>query len=399
MSWDPEASIVGIGESEYHSWGGAEKSEFGLACEAILEAVADAGLDIEDIDGFSTYMSQRVTPDALATSLGIPVLRFGSLGWGGGNSTAFPVMSAAQAVHAGAAEYVVAFRSIAQGEHGRYGQPGIYQTENSEPDMNRVGGEEAHVQPYGLEVPPQMLALRAQRYMYEYDVPEEHLGHVALSGRYHANRNPRAVMYDRELTMDDYLNARMISDPYRLYDCCLEVDGACAVVVTTTDNARELDQPPVEIAAATQAAYPHWGRGMSNGMPIEDYTTGQTQELAERLYGQLGIGPEDIDVAQIYDHFSGQVLQGVEDFGFAPRGEAGQLFAAGETRGPDGDIPINTAGGNLSEAYIQGFELVAEAARQVRGTSTTQVEDVEHSLVLGPPGTRLIMPSLILSGA
>lgn len=380
MSWEPDASIVGIGETEYFKRGEVtDRSEFQLACEAVLEAVDDAGLDIEQIDGFSSYMNDRNEPQRLATSLGIPEYRFNNLAWGGGGGSACAaVMNAAMAVRSGSADYVVALRSLCQGQFSRYGQAS---------QSDRVRDEEAHGAPYGLETPPQKCALAAQRYMHEYDVPQEHLGHVALTSRYHANRNPRAVMHGRELTMEEYLNSRMITEPYRLYDCCLESDGACAVVVTSTEKARELSQPPVRILSAAQGGAPRGQYGpRSNNMSLDDYPTAWAKEVADRLFRNAGITPDDIDVAQFYENFTGQVLMAVEDYGIAPRGKAGQLFAEGRTRWPDGEIPINTSGGNLSEAYIHGFELVAEAARQIRGTSTSQVENAEYSLVAGGPG-------------
>jgi acetyl-CoA acetyltransferase len=185
-------------------------------------------------------------------------------------------------------------------------------------------------------------------------------------------------MYDEELTMEEYLDSRIISTPYKLYDCCLESEGACAVVITSAENAEGLEQPPVRIESAVQGG---GDRGSYLPNNIKDYGTSWTKELADRLYRQADIGPSDIDVAQIYENFTPQVMMTMEDFGLAERGEAGKLFAEGETLGPDGDLPVNTSGGNLSEAYIHGFQLIAEAARQIRGTSTCQVDDVEYSLV------------------
>lgn len=391
MTWEPDVSIVGVGETEYYKRGEVtEESEFQLAVEAITKAVDDAGLDVEQIDGFASYANDRNDPPRLSTALGLPEYHFSNMFWGGGGGGGSgAVMNAALAVHSGAAEYVVAYRSLCQGQFGRFGQAH---------GTGTVRGDDAFSQPFGLQTPPQMFALATQRYMHEYDVPQEHLGHVALTSRHHANRNPRAVMHGRELTMETYLDSRMISDPLHLYDCCLESDGACAVVVTTTENARELDQPPARILSAAQGGGPGFRNGFpGSNMPVEDYTTANGTTVSDQLFRNAGIEPDDVDVAQFYENFTGMVLMAVEDYGLAERGEAGELFASGETRWPDGDIPINTSGGNLSEAYIHGFELIAEATRQIRGTSTSQVDDVEHSLVASGPGvnphTGLILAS------
>ena len=380
MAWEPDVSIVGIGETDYFMQGQVtDRSEFELACEAITKAVDDAGIDMDQVDGFASYAGDRNDPARLSTALGLPEHHFTNMVWGGGGGGgSAAVMNAALAVHSGACEYVVAFRSLCQGQFGRFGQAQA---------GGRARDDGAFSAPYGLQTPPQMFALATQRYMHEYDVPKEWLGHVSLNSRHHANRNPRAVFYDRELTMEEYLDSRMISDPLQLFDCCLENDGACAVVLTTTENARELDHPPARILAAGQGGGPSFRGGFTgSNMPVEDYTTANARTVADQIWAGAGIGPEDIDVAQFYENFTGMVLMAVEDYGFAPRGKAGELFASGETRWPDGDLPINTSGGNLAEAYIHGFELIAEATRQIRGTSTSQVDDVQYSLVASGPG-------------
>jgi acetyl-CoA acetyltransferase len=381
MPWNSDACIVGLGETEYVKQGEmTDRSEFELACEAIENTVEDAGVDIEDVDGFSSYANDRNKGSLVADALGIPEVKFSNKVWGGGGcGGSAAVMNAAMAVESGAAEYVVAYRALCQGQFGRRGQT---------QGIDYAEGTDAFAHSLGLETPPQMYALPAQRYMHEYDVPQEHLGHVALTSRAHANRNPRAVMSDREMTMDDYMDSPPITDPYKLYDCCLESDGACAVLVTSAENAADLPQPAVEITSAAQGGGPGWGSGIlsSHNMPLEDYPTSNAARVADRLFESAGLTPDDIDVAQLYENFTGMVLMTAEDYGFAPRGEAGELFVDGNAIGPDADLPINTSGGNLSEAYIHGFNLVVEAARQVRGTSPTQVDDVEYSLVASGPG-------------
>lgn len=375
--------IVGIGETAYARWGKGNKSEFALAVEAIKNAVADAGLDIRQIDGFSSYSNDRNDPVRLAAAFGLPALKFASMVWGGGGGgVCASVANAAAAVHAGYADYVVAFRSLAQGQFGRFGRAR---------GGERAGGEAQFVFPFGSLTPAHWIALQTRRHMHEYGTRPEHLGAIAVASYKHAQRNPRAVMYGRPLTMEQYLSSRMIVDPFRLYDCCLESDGAAAVVITTAERARDLRQTPVYILGAAQ------GSGYREGLLSvnkPEYTGANFTTLGMRLYEQCGVRPEDVDVAQVYENFTGAVLMALEEHGFCKRGEGGAFVEGGriehqsvaEADAPyAGGLPINTSGGNMAEAYIHGFELVNEAARQIRGESTCQVPDARLSLVVGGP--------------
>lgn len=373
-----QACVVGIGESAYAKRGGiADRSEFQLACEAVLTACADAGLPVEEIDGFASFNDDPNTPNLLQVALGLPTLRFAGLTFGGGGGGSCGAVALAQAaVEAGKANYVVVFRAICQGQRRRYGRH----------YAGRLQG--SYVHPFGLFAPPQMLALVVQRYMHETGTTAEQMAHVALVCRDNATRNPRAIMRDRPLTLEDYFAARFIAEPLRLHDCCLETDGACAVVVTTRERARDLKAKPIEILAAVQGSGRGWGTGAlgSHNMPLDTYASANARELAGELFGSAGLQPGDIDVVQLYDHFSGMVLMTLEDFGFCGRGEAGAFVAGGGASWPNGELPMNTAGGNLSEAYIIGFNHVIEAVRQLRGQSTSQVPDARTCLVSGGAG-------------
>lgn len=370
-----QACIVGVGETTYTRWGRmAERGEWSLACEAVLNAIADAGLEVEQIDGLASFSNDTNVPWLMQQALGLPQLRFTSMVWGGGGSgSCGAVAHAAAAVEAGQADYVAVFRSLCQGPGHRYGQAGGY---NELPHLNFMA-------PFGMFSPPIMIAPLVQRYIYEFGTKPEHFGEVALVCRDNAHRNPRAVMSGRLLTMDGYLNARIIADPLRLYDCCQENDGACALIVTTVERARDLRKKPVRLLAAAQGGNPGWGDGAlgSHNMPIEEYGAGNGATLAKQLFERAGVTPVDVDVAQIYDHFTGLVLMTLENFGFCGHGEAGPFVAAGNIRWPHGSLPINTSGGHLSEAYIHGLNLVVEGVRQLRGESTSQVEDAKICLV------------------
>jgi len=392
------ACVVGVGETRYAKWGGiTDASEYQLAVQSILAAIADAGLTPDDVDGLASFAEDRNDATFMAADLGLPELRYASLSWlpGGGGACA-ALANAAMAVESGAAEAVVVYRSLCQGQFRRFGRgPGNLPARVGPPRVPHVRRAtsllEAHVaftMPFGMFSPPIAYAMVLQRHMHLFGTTEEHMGHVAVTTRAHAARNPRAVMGGRPMTMDDYLASRMVSEPFRLFDCCLENDGACAVVVTTTERAADAPKGPVAILASAQGALHGFGHGQySNvGMPDDDYASAGARGVAARLWARAGIGPADIDVAQIYDHFTGLVLLSLEDFGFCGRGEGGPYAASGALAWPDGAMPTNTHGGSLSEAYIHGLNHVVEGVRQLRGESTCQVDGAETCLVTSAAG-------------
>jgi acetyl-CoA acetyltransferase len=399
------ACLVGIGQTRYAKWGGiSDTSEYRLAVEAIVAAVADAGLSMDEVDGLASFADDRNDATFAAADLGLAELRYASMSWlpGGGGSCA-AVANAAMAIETGAAEVVVVYRSLCQGQFHRFGQgPGGRPSRGPA----RVPGVrkaktllEAHLaftMPFGMFSPPIAYAMVLQRHMHLFGTTAQQMGAVAVTMRAHAQRNPCAVMGDRPMTMDDYLASRWVSEPFRLFDCCLENDGACAVVVTSHERARDLARTPIEIVGRAQGTPKGFGHGQySNvGMPDDNYTSAGARTVADRLWADAGMGPADIDVAQIYDHFSGLVLLSLEDFGFCGRGEGGPFAASGALAWPDGALVTNTHGGSLSEAYIHGLNHVVEGVRQLRGDSTSPVEGAETCLVTsaaGVPTSALIL--------
>ena len=380
-----QTAIVGIGETEYTKWGQIERPEFQLACEAIVKAVQDAGLNMDDVDGFVTYEIDRNAPVQVAAALGVKELRYAAYHPGGGNAACAVVHHASMAVYSDTADVVVAYRSLCQGQFGRFGQSGA---------ASRAGGAAAFSAPFGILSPGQTLAMQAQRHMHEFGTTSEQFGAIAVASYKHAQNNPRAVRYGRPITLEDHQNSRMIADPYHLFDCCQENDGACAVVVVSAERARSLKQKPVYVAGAAM------GNGFRDTFgsltkPTQAVVSAGFTELARDLYTRAGVGPQDIQVAQLYENFTGQVLMAIEDFGFAPRGEGGPFVEGGTLEWPNGRLPINTSGGNMAEAYIHGLELVVEGVRQMRGTSTCQVQDAEVELIVAgpaaPPSSALIL--------
>ena len=388
------ASIVGVGETEYCKVGRATRTEFELACAAVMRAVEDAGLEMSDVDGLCTFSSERSAPAALAQALGMNDLRFVNLYPGGGSAAAGVVHNATLAVAAGAAATIVCYRSLCQGQFHRFGQARAGHGLTAQPMSMSIGGPQAFTAPFGLLSPAQSYALEARRHMHEFGTTSAQFGAVAVASYANAQRNPRAVMYGRPLTLDQHQKSRLIADPYRLYDCCLESDGACAVVVTSTERAADLRHPRVLITAGAQGMVR--GDGIERqSRPASLWTSAGMTSIARQLYREAGIGPEDVDVAQVYENFTGQVIMALEDFGFCARGEGGPFVESGAINWPDGSLPINTSGGNLAEAYIHGLSLVIEGVRQLRGTSTSQVEGAGHCLVVGgpsaPPSSALIL--------
>jgi acetyl-CoA acetyltransferase len=374
---DQKACIVGVGSSEFTRWGGIkDRSQFQITAQAIAAAIYDAGLKSADIDGFASFADDANHSQLMQVALGVPVMRWSSMVWGGGGGGSIAALSqACAAVESGQASAVAVYRGLCQGQGRRYGRA----------LTNRIHAN--FVYPFGLFAPSQFLALAMRRFMHLYPVGSEHMCEIALNARANANRNPKAVMHSRTLTRDDYFNSRYIAEPFRLFDCCLETDGACAVIVTTRERARDMPGPAVDILAATHGSGPGWGSGTlgSHNMPDEDYASSNSRTLAKELFGRAGVTPDDIDVAQIYDHFSGVVLMALEEYGFCGRGESGAFVASGAIR-PDGKLPINTSGGQLSEAYVHGMNLLIEGVRQLRGTSTTQIEGAATCLVTGGLG-------------
>ncbi|HVM39301.1 MAG TPA: lipid-transfer protein, partial [Acidimicrobiia bacterium] len=246
--------------------------------------------------------------------------------------------------------------------------------------------------PFGLMTPASWVAMAARRYMHEYGATTEDFGRVAVAARRHAATNPDAWFYEQPITLEEHQASRWIVEPLRLLDCCQESDGGVAFVVTSTERARDLAEPPAVIRGAAQGLGP--GQESMTTFYGDDITgLPEMRIIGEQLYAQAGIGPADIQTATIYDHFTPFVLTQLEELGFCERGEAKDFVADGNVE-IGGRLPINTNGGQLGEAYIHGMNGINEAVRQVRGTAVNQVDGVEHVLVTA--GTGVPTSGLIL---
>ncbi len=369
-----KTSIVGLGQTEFSKNSG--RSELRLAVEAIVAALGDAGLEIDDIDGLVRYTWDHTSEAAIVNALGLPSIKYyGETEFGGVNCCG-AVAQASAAIEAGLASCIVFYRALnarsgvrlGRGERVLDPKDGWLISREPEPPGDIYSA------PFGLLVPGQHHALYAQSYAGNYGLDEEAmtemLGSVAVTQRAYANRNPRALLRDRTLTMDDYRAGRVISSPLRIYDYCLETDGAMAMVIVSRERARSLRAKHVDVLAAGQYAYP-------GSVPMLLYTPKTyslaPEEVGKELFGKAGISPSDIDVAMIYDATSMMVPIALEDFGFIGRGEAADFLTSGG-HAPGGALPINTHGGLLSEGYFHGLNTIAEGVRQLRGESPNQVE-------------------------
>ena len=381
-----KTAIVGIGETRYYKHGTSPDPEFKMVLEAILAACEDAGLHPRDIDGFASFSHDRNDPPRIAAALGLPDLRYSGMVWGGGGGGGSgAVAHAAAAVATGLAEVVVVFRGLAQGQFGRYGRGDRVQA---------AEGPDAFTAPYGVLSPAQNFAMRVRRFMWEHGIGQEALRAIALTSYAHAQRNPRAVMYGRPLSAEEYDHSRLIVEPFRLFDCCLESDGAAAVIVTSGGRAKDLRQKPAYIAAAVQGSGYRQAAAAHNA---PDYPTSNFKTLAPRLYAMAGVGPQDIDVLQSYENFTGGVLMSIVEHGFCRPEEVNEFFTPETFAFEGGRLPLNTSGGNLAECYMHGLELIIEAVRQIRGTSSCQVPEVKLSMVTSGPMVQPVSSSIYSS--
>ncbi|ANW19338.1 lipid-transfer protein [Streptomyces clavuligerus] len=372
------AAVVGIGATEFSKDSG--RSELRLAAEAVRAALDDAGLRPSDVDGMVTFTMDTSPEITVAQATGIGELSFFSRVHYGGGAACATVQQAALAVALGVADVVVCYRAFNERSGGRFGA-GVQHREPS-----AEGAALGWNLPFGLLTPASWVAMAAQRYLYTYGLTPEVFGHVAVTARRYAARNPAAYFHGRPITLADHAASRWIVEPLRLLDCCQETDGGQALVVTSVERARELRHPPAVITAAAQ------GAGRSQELMTSFYRDGLTGlpemgVVARQLWRSSGLGPGDIDVGIVYDHFTPFVLMQLEEFGFCGPGEGADFVAAGT-------LPLNTHGGQLGEAYLHGMNGVAEAVRQLRGTSVNQTPDAARVLVTA--GTGVPTSGLIL---
>ena len=350
-----------------------------LHTEAALNALADAGLTVKDIDGIATVSAPG--PVQVAHSLGI-VPRWMDGTAVGGTSFLLHVRHAAAAIRAGYASTVL----ITHGESGR-----------SRIGAGRYAAAPSSIQgqfeaPYGLFGPPTAFTIPVLRYMKDYGLTHEQLAYVAVAQRRWAAKNPRA-MYRDPITVEDVLASRMVAYPFHLLECCLVTDGGGALIVTSADRAAGFPKPAVHVL----------GTGESSETPVisqmADFTESQAMRLAARdAFAEAGISTGDVGHLMIYDAFAHLPVYGLEALGFVRKGDAGAFIADGNTE-PGGSLPLNTNGGGLSYTHtgMYGMFAIAEGVRQVRGEAAAQVDGPEISVVVGNGGMFATSGVLVLA--
>jgi acetyl-CoA acetyltransferase len=360
ITLNDQAAIVGIGQTEFSKNSG--RSDLQLACEAVRAAIDDAGLRPSDIDGMTTFTLDLSDDIEIARAVGIGGLTFQSQIPHGGGAALGVLHQAAMAVATGAAKYVVCYRDL-NGRSGQRYSAGV--------SGDLITSDTIHwswYMPSGLMTPTSWVAMVTRRYMHDTGTESLDFARVAVSTRKHALENPNAIFHGKPLSIEDHQTSRMIVDPLRLYDCCLETDGACACIVTTPERARDLAQPPAMIRAVAQGSGPDQ-ESMTSFYRPDITALPELDIVAEQLYAQSGLSPDDIDAAIIYDAFTSIVLFQLEAYGFCKRGES-------------------------SEAYIHGMNGVNEGVRLIRGTSVNQPEKSDHVLVtagVGVPSSAMIL--------
>ncbi|HEX7872299.1 MAG TPA: transporter [Sphingobium sp.] len=370
-------AAVGVGETPYYRHGTAPGDEQSLTLRAIVAACEDAGIDPRDVDGFASYADDRNAGHTLVRALGTREMRWSSMVWGGGGGgTLGAVGAAAAAIYSGQAEVVAVYRTIAEASSGRLQDAVAHYDMGAQYTRNLVTS------------PAQICGLRTERLLAA-GVPREAMEALVRAQYYHASRNPRAQAYGKALSVEAYRAARPIVDPFGLYDCSRENDISVAVILTSAERARTLRKAPVYVLGAVQGGVV--GESWEND---PDYSSGGFEPIARRLWEQTGMGPEDVDVAQIYDNFSGPAVAAIISHGLCPLERAGEWLTYENLIADGGRLPVNTSGGLIAEGNAHGMGLVAEAVRQLRGESSSPVAGARTCLVTGGPSTPLLSSAL-----
>ncbi len=377
-----QAAIAGVGYTPFTRRSG--RSVLDQALEACRNAVDDAGIETAQVDGIASFMLMHdsVPAVAVASGLALPGLRYVLDAQLGGQAPCYLVGEAATAVNAGHAEYVLVFRAL----NGRSG-PRVG-------TMPFAGAGGQYRYPIGYDAYLMYVAMWARRFLLETAQGEEDLAAVASTQRHWAAQNERALKRDL-LSVAEHLAAPFVVEPFRADDCTLEVDGACAVLVTSLERARDLRHPPAVVAASAYRAGPRPGLDIGDHLLWSDYTRNYTNLLRDELFHRADLDPSDVQLAEIYDCFTSTVLMGLEGLGLCERGSAGAFVRAGSTS-PAGSLPVNTHGGLLAEGYLHGMNTVTEAVLQVQGRGGTR-QVGEHDVCVATSGALMDGSALVLT--
>ncbi len=376
------AAIVGVALSKFLEESG--KTELRMSCEAIKAALDDAGLVVTDVDGLVKHADDATDEHAVTSSMGMGnLVYFGEVKWGA--APCAMALRAALAVAAGVAKCVVVYRAVNGSSKLRMIPSMRTSGQMSTSDLLQW----TFHSPYGLMTEAGKVALLVRRYMQDVGAAAEQLGWVPTVCREHGARNPQGLYYEKPITMEAYLGSPMVVDPLRELDCCEESDCAAAFVITTPEMAKDLKQIPAVIRGGAQSIVGE--TEMMSGFYRPDFARlPEMARVGERMFRMAGVGPKEIDVVQLDDAYGPLVPIQLEEIGFCGRGEGAAYCEGGDRIRIGGELPLNTAGGSLGEGHLYGMNHVVEAVRQIRGTSTGQVEGAELALVAtgagGPAG-------------
>lgn len=376
-----KTAVAGIGLRQYGR-GRAPASEQSVLAEAIRDACDDAGFDPADVDGFVSYGDDKNEPVRLMSTLGTRELCFSSSVWGGGGggiAGAFGL--AAAAIMAGQAKAVVVFRALVEGNSGRLSAAVMAHHLND------------HMLAAGMVSPAQVCAVRANRMYERHGVPRACAEALVRASYFHAQSNPQAVAFGEELDLDAMRNSRWIAEPFRLFDCSRENDGAGALLMVSSELARDLKKKPVYVLGSVNGAEKGWGDLLEND-DEELYPTAGFRPIARRLYADTGLTPADIDVVQLYENFSAQGVASLIDHGFCDYENAGEVITYDNLIAPTGKLPVNTGGGNFAQGFIHGIGTAIEAVKQLRGESSNPVPGARTCLLAGGPGAPTVSSAI-----
>jgi acetyl-CoA acetyltransferase len=375
--WSDSVAITGIGESDF-SEGGGNRADT-LIYDACQRAITDAGLDPDDVDGIvseSKLMPETVTHAELAESLGVP-RRYSATSTHLMAGCATAPLLAAQAIESGLANHVLCYFGVdwaSQRERTGSSGGGPYNYHIKQPEKR------VFEVPFGWIPQPVYFAARTRRHMYEYGTSEEALAEIAVQTRANATQNEKAAKRT-PITREDYFENPIIADPLRILDCCLISDGAGAFVISAPEDTQRAPTPPVYVKGVGYDF--DQGSSETTFMSQSDLGRIPAKNSAEMAFRMAGLGPDEVDFAELYDCFTIATISQLEDLGFCEKGAGGQFVLEKGISVDDGALPVNTHGGNLSQAYLLGISHITETVKQLRGTADNQVENAEIGLASG----------------
>lgn len=374
-------AIAGVGLRQFKR-GTAPLPERSILVEAILDACRDAGFDPADVDGFVSYGDDKNEPVRLMRDLGTRRLSWSASvfgGGGGGIAGAFGL--AASAIISGQARAVIVFRALAEGASGRMSAAVMAHHLND------------HLLAAGLVSPAQMCAIRAQRLFRHHGVPQTITEDLVRASYHHGRNNPDAVAYGQDFDVAALRTSRWVAEPFRLFDCSRENDGAGALLMVSAEHARDLAKSPVYLLGCAQGTETGWGDLLENDAD-DLYATGGFRPVARDLYQQTGLSPADIDCVQLYENFDAQGVMSLIDHGFCTYENAAEVICFDNLIAQGGNLPVNTGGGNLAQGFIHGIGLPIEAVRQLRGQSANPVPGAQTCLLAGGPGAPTVSSAI-----